>query len=47
MEDDTITASIMICHGDADTLVSDESLDEVTNALDARGADWLLLRYAG
>ena len=43
---DTIKASILICHGDADTLVSDESLNAVTDALDARGVDWLLIRYA-
>ncbi len=47
MEGDTVTASILFCHGDADTLVSDESLNEATDALDAKGADWLLIRYAG
>lgn len=47
MEDDTATASILFCHGDADPLVSDESLNAVTDALDAKGVDWLLVRYAG
>lgn len=47
MESDTINASILICHGDADSLVSDESLNAATDALDAKGADWLLIRYAG
>lgn len=47
MADDTINASVLICHGDADTLVSDESLDAATDVLDAKGADWLLIRYAG
>ncbi len=46
LEDDKINASIMICHGDADSLVSDESLDATTDALDVKGVDWLLIRYA-
>lgn len=47
MESDMVKASVMICHGDADPLVSDESLDSATDALDAKGVDWLLIRYAG
>lgn len=47
MEDDTIHAALLICHGDADPLVSDESLNAATDTLDAKGADWLLIRYAG
>ncbi len=46
MASDNVNASIMICHGDADSLVSDESLDATTDALDAKGVDWLLIRYA-
>lgn len=46
-EGDRITASILICHGDVDPLVSDESLDAATDALNAKGVDWLLIRYAG
>lgn len=46
-EDDTIRASLMFCHGDADPLVSNESLAELGDALDAKDADWLLIRYAG
>jgi len=45
-EDDRITASLLICHGDADPLVPDEELDKVTSALDAKDADWVLVRYA-
>jgi len=45
-EDDKVTASLLICHGDADPLVPDEDLDKVTAALDAKDADWLLVRYA-
>ncbi len=45
-EEDTITASILICHGDADPLVPDEELNQVTAGLDAKDADWLLVRYA-
>lgn len=47
MGSDTVNASIMICHGDADPLVSDESLNAATDSLDAKGADWVLIRYAG
>ena len=46
-QDDGITASILICHGDADTLVPDETLNTATDGLDAKAVDWLLIRYAG
>jgi dienelactone hydrolase len=47
MEGDNVTASIMICHGDADPLVPDETLNAVTDALDAKGVNWVLIRYSG
>ncbi len=46
LETDTIKASILFAHGDGDFLVPDEKLDAATDALDAMGADWLLIRYA-
>jgi len=46
LDSDTITASILLCHGDGDFLVPDATLDAATDALDAKGADWLLIRYA-
>ncbi len=46
-EEDTVTAKVLICHGDADPLVSDESLTAVTDALNTKAADWLLIRYSG
>lgn len=41
-----IKASILIAHGDADPLVKDQKLAEVTAALSKANADWLLIRYA-
>lgn len=41
-----IKASVLICHGDADPMVSDETLQKVTAALSEAKVDWLLIRYA-
>lgn len=47
LESDNVSASILICHGDADPLVPDQTLNAVTDALDAKGVDWVLIRYSG
>ena len=47
MPGDHITASILFCHGDADTLVPDDVLNAATNGLDEKNVDWQLIRYAG
>ncbi len=47
LEDDTITAAILFCHGDADPLVPDEVINAATDGLDAKDVDWQLIRYAG
>ncbi len=47
LPDDVIRASILICHGDADPLVTDDTLKATTSALDDKGVDWMLIRYAG
>lgn len=47
LEDDTITATLLFCHGDADPLVKDEELEAVGESLDAKDADWMLIRYSG
>ena len=47
MPGDHITASILFCHGDADTLVPDDVLNAATDGLDEKNVDWQLIRYAG
>ncbi len=47
LEDDTIHAAILFCHGGADPLVPDESIKAATDGLDAKDVDWQLIRYAG
>jgi dienelactone hydrolase len=47
LEDDTIHAAILFCHGDADPLVPDDVLNAATDGLDAKGVDWQLIRYSG
>jgi dienelactone hydrolase len=46
MEDDTIHAAFLFCHGDADPLVPDDVLNAATDGLNAKGVDWQLIRYA-
>ena len=46
LESDRIKASIMLCHGDADPFLPADKLKAVTDALSAKGVDWMLVRYA-
>jgi len=47
LEDDRVSATLLFCHGDADPLVKDEELEAVGQSLDAKDADWMLIRYSG
>jgi dienelactone hydrolase len=40
-----IRASILICHGSDDAMMSDQELHNVTNALERAGVDWLKIIY--
>lgn len=46
-EDESITAAILFCHGDADPLVPDDVINTATDGLDAKDVDWQLIRYSG
>lgn len=46
-EDDDIEARILVLHGDDDPTVSDADLKAFTDSLDARHADYRVIRYEG
>lgn len=46
-EDDQIKAGILVCHGAADPMVTDATIDEFQRALAEKEADWMMIYYGG
>ncbi len=45
-EDKDVTAAVLICHGAADTFISDEEIARFTAAATAAGIDWQWISYS-
>jgi len=42
-----VTGKVLICHGAADSFIPEETIQKFRAAMDAGGADWQMIYYAG
>ena len=46
-EAEAVKGEVLILHGNADSMVEDDTLDTITTALTRANRDWTLIRYSG